>query len=260
MTTKQKGPIIIIGFLMLLVGTLLGMVLMFAASNKGSAQANKPDATEITQTSRHGDPSCACDADRFKNEYESLNGKDTGYDGKKYTAISIPKDNPIEYVDYTRVKQTLMSGTGVIYFGFPECPWCRSLVPVLIDAADEYGIDNIMYFNNKSERNAMHLDDDGNVVIDSEGTEDYKELLDLLGDYASVYKGLDDESIKRLYFPTVVFVKDGEIVYFHEDTVDSQEDPYVMLDADQQKELKGIMREGFAALYPQRCSVDEKGC
>ena len=40
---------------------------------------------------------------------------------------------------------------------------------------------------------------------------EYK-ILDILGDKASVYEGLEDDSIKRLYFPTVVFVNEDNSI------------------------------------------------
>lgn len=202
--------------------------------------------------------SVSCDADRFKSEYEALNGKDNGYGGT-YLNISIPVENKIEYVDSTRVKQVLSNGTGIIYFGFPECPWCRNIIPTLLDVANEYDTD-ILYLNNKAERDTIKLDDEGKVVIEKEGSKDYYEILGLLGEKASVYSGLNDETIKRIYFPTVVFVKDGEIVAFHEGTVDSQEDASVYLDAAQQKELKATLKGYFELIKPQRCSASEPAC
>lgn len=200
--------------------------------------------------------SVTCDADRFKSEYEALNSKDNGYGGK-HLAISIPTDNAIEYVDSTRVKQLLTNGTGIIYFGFPECPWCRNMVPTLIDVAAEYDM-KIFYLNNKSERDTIKLGEDGKVNMEKEGSADYYDILELLGEHASVYDGLNDDTIKRLYFPTVVFVKDGEIVGFHEGTVDSQEDASVYIDANQQKELKNILRGYFNKLKDERCPANEK--
>ena len=96
--------------------------------------------------------------------------------------------------------------------------------------------------------------------MEKEGSKDYYEILDLLGEKASVYDGLNDETIKRIYFPTVVFVKDGEIVAFHEGTVDSQEDASVYLDAAQQKELKTTLRSYFDLIKPQRCSSSGPAC
>jgi thiol-disulfide isomerase/thioredoxin len=202
--------------------------------------------------------STSCDADRFKSEYEALNNKDNGYGGK-YLEISVPTENQIEYVNSTRVKQVLTNGTGVIYFGFPECPWCRNITPTLLDVANEFDMP-ILYINNKEERDTIKLDESGNVKIEKEGSKDYYEILELLGDNASVYDGLNDETIKRIYFPTVVFVKDGEIVGIHEGTVDSQEDASIYLTVEQQKELKTTLKSFFEKIKPGKCSADSPAC
>ena len=76
------------------------------------------------------------DSLKFKEEYENLNGKDNG-NGKNYLSIDIKSYNPISYSNYEEIFDILDKGTGVIYLGFPECPWCRNLVPVLVDSALE---------------------------------------------------------------------------------------------------------------------------
>ena len=110
------------------------------------------------------------DASTFKEEYESLNDK-TNESGKEYVHVEIDEENPIKYSSYTEIMDILKNGTGVIYFGFPECPWCRNAVPVLFDAAKEMGIDSIYYFNALSMRDKKSLDDNGNIVVEEEGTE-----------------------------------------------------------------------------------------
>lgn len=235
---KKKLPIIVILLAILLI--VSNGILIFCL-------VNKDDTPAVSVT---------CNASRFKDEYEALNDKTYSGSERKYLSVSIPEDNPIEYVDYTRVKQILTNGTGVIYFGFPECPWCRNLVPTLIDVSNELGIEKIYYFNNKSERDVKSLDENNNIVVKTDGSDNYYELLELLGEHASIYDGLNDDSIKRLYFPTLIFVKDGEIVAFHEGTVDSQEDASVMMTAEQQKELKKLLKEYFGKVYSLKCSMD----
>lgn len=166
----------------------------------------------------------------FKLEYESLNGKND------YIDVNIPSDNSIVYADYEQIFD-ILDGTGVIYFGYPECPWCRNAVPVLIEAAKEAEVDQIYYLNNNEDRDTKTLKD-GKVVTEKEGTDNYNKLLEKLGDKASTYEGLEDNSIKRLYFPTLVVVKNGEITDYIEGTVDSQKDPQKPLNEKQKKELK----------------------
>ena len=82
----------------------------------------------------------------------------------------------------------------------------------------------------------------------------------MLGDYASVYEGLEDDSIKRLYYPTVVFVKNGNIIGVHTGTVDSQDDVSVYLTDEQQLELTNALSEYFEAVAPERCNNNGKTC
>jgi thiol-disulfide isomerase/thioredoxin len=189
---------------------------------------------------------------KFKNEYESLNGKLNSHD-KEYVKVELDDDNPYVYATYDEVMDILKNKTGVIYFGFPECPWCRNMVPVLADAAKELGIEKIYYFNALDMRDIKSLDEDGNIVIEKEGTKEYYELIEALGDSIGSYEGLNNDSIKRLYFPTVVFVKDGKILNAHIGTLDSQEDPYVVLNKNQKNELKNIYIDNINKVYDILC-------
>ena len=176
---------------------------------------------------------------KFEKEYEEYNGKETPYGGN-YLEIDIAKENNIKYSSYDEVYSILEDGTGVIYFGFPTCPWCRNLVPVLVDAAKEAGIDTIYYLNNMEDRDSKELVD-GEIVIKKNGTKNYYKLVEKLESVLGEYEGLNDSNIKRLYYPTVIFVKDGKIVDSHIGTVDSQENPSVFLNDEQYKELKDTL-------------------
>ena len=164
---------------------------------------------------------------KFKKEYESLNQKKNDA-GKTYVEIKVPKNNNVEYLTLKEVMEFLDHKTGILYFGFPECPWCRNAVPVLIDAAKEKDV-NIYYYNALPIRDIKQLDEKGNIITTKKGTKDYYKLVDKLKDFLPAYDGLNDESIKRLYFPTVFFIKEGKILDAHEGTVDSQKDPYKVL-------------------------------
>lgn len=63
---------------------------------------------------------------------------------------------------------------------------------------------------------------------------------------------------KRVYVPLVVFVKDGKIVDYHADTVESQRDPYVAL-TKEKDELINIYKEGILKVTGDRsCNEKEK--
>ena len=197
----------------------------------------------INQTSKD-------DALKFKKEYESLNIED------KYIQIDISTDNPMVYSTYNEIEKIITEQSGVIYFGFPECPWCRNAVPVLIDAAKEVGLDKIYYFNALEIRDIKSLDEEGNIIVEKEGTEEYKKLVEILYEHLDVYDGLNDPTIKRLYFPTVVFVRNGEIIGIHTSTVDSQTNPSEQLTDSQYQELKDIYSNFMLEVLGTVCDSD----
>lgn len=191
---------------------------------------------------------------KFKEEYESLNGKTQN--DKKIMNIEVLDDNNMVYVDSSEVIDIIKNKTGVIYFGFPTCPWCRNAVPVLLDAMKDAGLNQIYYANLLEERDQKHLDE-GEIVTDKEGSKNYQELLELLKDHLGAYEGLEDDSIKRLYFPTVLFVKNGKVEDIHIGTVDSQENPYERLTDKEYKELKNIYTKAIKKVQVLTCDTDK---
>lgn len=202
------------------------------------------------------------DALKFKKEYEEYNDKENS-NGKKYPTVNIDKDNNVKYSDASEIVGIIENGTGVIYLGYPKCPWCRNAVPVLLQAAEDSGINNIYYMNMYEERDSYIVDDNDNLILEKEGTDSYKKLLKALDSVLEPYlvenkKGEKiDTGEKRIYVPIVVFVKDGEIVGVHMDTVESQKDPYVILNDEQKDELYniyiGYMHDVLNDICDERC-------
>ena len=192
------------------------------------------------------------DALKFKAEYEALNGTKTD-SGNEFLDMSISKSNEIVYADINKVME-ILDTEGVIYFGFPECPWCRNAVPVLLEAAAEEEVP-VYYFNAKPYRDDLSLDDAGKVVVNKEKDEEYQMIYDKLYDSLPVYDGLNDETIKRLYFPSVVFVKDGKVISFQEGTVSSQEDPSIAMSKEQHDELKANYVKSFQDIKKAFCDI-----
>ena len=109
------------------------------------------------------------DASKFKREYEAYNGFSLG-EGT-YLKLDISKDNGIKYLNDDNIVEELSHGSKIIYFGFPDCNWCRMAVPVLLDAASLNGIKDIYYYNFKSVRNDYYLGKDNN------GSRVYEEII-----------------------------------------------------------------------------------
>lgn len=197
------------------------------------------------------------DGERFKQEYEELNDS--------HLEVNIDSDNMIKYISLEEAIDIIKNDTGVIYFGYPSCPWCRNAVPVLLDAASSTSLDTIYYVNAYNIRDVKEIDDDGNIVTTNEGDRLYDDLLGVLDDILDPYTITDDNGEvidlgeKRLYVPMVLFVKDGEVVSYHLSTVDSQEDSSISLNDSQRDELYNIYLDGINNVVGGICNVQESG-
>ena len=77
------------------------------------------------------------DAQKFKEEYESINGTKREKDGKEIRTIEIAENNPMVYATAEEIAKMMDDKeTVAVYFGFKDCPWCRSMVTTLIACAN----------------------------------------------------------------------------------------------------------------------------
>ena len=53
----------------------------------------------------------------------------------EYTEVG--KNNVFVYREADEIIKILEGGTGIVYLGFPECPWCQAYVPMLNEVAKE---------------------------------------------------------------------------------------------------------------------------
>lgn len=204
------------------------------------------------------------DSLKFKQEYESLNGK-TSFLNNKYSKLNISVNNPIKYSNYDEIINLIKRGTGIIYLGFPECPWCRSALPVLLDVSKNNNVETIYYLNIKNERDSYIVEDDKVIyAIDDDGkeikgTNGYFELLKVLDEYLSEYVieldgKLYEVGEKRLYAPSVIFVKNGYVTHIQVSTVETHIDPYKTLTSEQYSELYSIYENEILNIYNNTCS------
>ena len=206
------------------------------------------------------------DAIKFKEEYEKLNGA-VAYSDIKYSTLNINKNNPIKYSTYDEILKVIENESGIIYLGFPECPWCRSALPVLFEVAKDNEINTIYYLNIKNDRDSFvvkdneltyETDEDGN---EKKGTEGYFKLLEALDEhltpYTISYEGKTYETgEKRIYAPTVIFVRDGEVLGLHVSTVESQKSGFDKMTNEQKEELYGIYEDYILEMENSTCSSD----
>ena len=191
------------------------------------------------------------DAHKFKEEYEDFNEKQVAGREDKYPTIHLEENNPFYYASYEEIDNVL-NGTGIIYLGYPECPWCRNLVPLLAQASKKVGIGKIYYRNLKEERNILTLDD-GEIKEEKEGSKGYNALVETLKDTLPTYEGLENEEIKRIYVPYVLFVKEGKIVDTHTGTVEDQQNPFSPLTEEEKTKLLDILVDKMMKVADTSC-------
>lgn len=185
------------------------------------------------------------DAQKFKNEYEVYNDLVNENNGKLYLSVSIDEDNPVIYKTGKEILDVLEEETAIVYFGFPNCPWCRNIIKPLLNALEETNYDKLYYVDIWDIRDEYQYS--GSIIPEQtkKGTDAYYEILDFLGDnleeyYITEENIMYDTGVTRLYAPTVVTVKNGKVIGFHSGTLEEQDDPYVELDKDEQEKLKNI--------------------
>lgn len=204
------------------------------------------------------------DALKFKNEYESLNGEKVGNTSYKVRELNIPEDNPIVYADANDII-TMMDNndTFVVYFGFNSCPWCRSVLPTLLEVCDDENIDRIYYVDVKEIRDQMDVNDDGEVVLVKEGSEGYIGLLNrldnVLDDYTLEYKGKEvSTGEKRIYAPNVVSIVNGEAKELETGISDELVDPFMELTDDIKNDIYNKFKCSIKCVLENKNSCSSK--
>ena len=118
----------------------------------------------------------------------------------------VANDNRFVFASPGEVLEKFESGSGLIFLGFQQCPWCQQLAPLVDDAAKAEGLDKIYYLDI---RHARETNDDT-----------YKKLVEKLKPHLRT----DENGQPRVYVPDVTALKDGRVVghFLQETTVDGE--------------------------------------
>ncbi len=116
---------------------------------------------------------------RFSNEYNSVS-----------------KNNVFVYTKAQEVLDFFNGKSGIVFMGFSSNEWCSYYAKMLNDIALEYNIDKIYYYDFKADRNINNAN--------------YQNIVSKLSAY--LYK--DDEGHVDLTAPSIMIIKNGEILYF----------------------------------------------
>ena len=203
----------------------------------------------------------------FKEEYESLNNEKNSYNGTEYRVLDIAEDNAFVYKNASDILEMIDNNdTFAVYFGFSSCPWCRSVIPSLIDVSDTLGIDTIYYVDVKDIRDTLSIDEDGNIITTKEGTKDYYKLLEklslVLDDYTLTDKNGNEINTneKRIYAPNIVSVVDGVPTKMTTGISDKQIDAYMELTDEIKSDSYDKIKCTIECVVKEKamCTVDKK--
>lgn len=107
---------------------------------------------------------------------------------------NVTPDNPFVYASDQQILDIFDKGTGLVYLGFPQCPWCQELVGMIDQAAYTEQLDQVYYLNIKQAR--------------ASSSDTYQQLVTTLKPYLDK----NDDGEPTIYVPDVTAVKDGKII------------------------------------------------
>lgn len=148
-------------------------------------------------------------------------------DMSEYPSMQGVEDVRFKEISYKKFLELMDNEAfkGLVYFGFPACPWCVDVVPILNEIAIENEID-IFYVNKRNEVN----------LNDKESAEKVTALLD-----ESFGLEVNEETGEpTLYVPEVIAVKKKKIVAHHTGTVNGHDAPNAAINEDEAALLESI--------------------
>lgn len=171
------------------------------------------------------------ESDSFLSAYTELEDDSAFYEG-----------------DHDSVEKMLAHGTGILYFSFPECPWCQKYTPILADLATQADV-RILYYD-------IHQDKE-------DDREWYDTIAAEIDGKESAISRYDNDGNRLIYMPLVLFLDEGTIIGYDDETCDISSSEY-MPDTYWTAEKKEALSQKLLPLMEEvRSSQEEKnsgGC
>ena len=112
----------------------------------------------------------------------------------------VDKDNVFVYAKNLDVRSAIQSGNTIVFFGNNKSEWVNYYASILNEAAKNVGIKKILYYDFFDDRDTKN------------GT--YEKIVEILKDYVKT----NDLGVKNIYAPTLVVIKNNNILYFDDET------------------------------------------
>lgn len=149
--------------------------------------------------------------------------------GEAYPGLT--SDHNVITESSSAIISRLKSGTGIVFLGFKECPWCQKFLPILDRAADAEAVP-IHYLDIRKES--------------QENASGYREIITFL----SPYLRKDDNGQPRISTPDVSIVKNGSIIWRLEmdATTEAERTPETYWTPERQQRVLGELRTQIQAM------------
>jgi len=123
-------------------------------------------------------------------------------DGEKFSReySGIPTNNPFVYVNSSKVLSILENDTGIILIGFSSNKWMQEYVKELYPILIDNNINKVYYYDLSEDR--------------VKKLKNFREIEDIL----STYLKITDTGDEYLFTPALVFVSNGEIINYDDET------------------------------------------
>lgn len=192
---------------------------------------------------------------KFKKEYEIINNKINTKTSKKNRKVSIPEKNGIQYLTAKEMIEKINNrDTFIVYFGFSDCPWCRSIIETLISTMKDNGIKELYYVDIKEIRD-QYVVKNSYLIKEKEGTKAYERLIKKIGNVLKDYNVTDENGQevstgkKRIYAPNVVGIKEGKAIIMETGISDKQTDSYMKLTSKMKNDTKKQIENVINKIY-----------
>ena len=164
--------------------------------------------------------------------------------GHFFQPVAFPPQGQVRLIT---AEQVLELQDGIVFFGYPTCPWCRNTLPLVLETVNELG--HPLYYCQLDLYRDEYEIQNSSLVCTTPAGAGYPELLAKLANYLEDYVLTDPQGNslpvgeKRLYAPSVVVFQDSRATGFWELdlTLNTGQSKYDVWTPDQKNSLKNSL-------------------
>ena len=140
---------------------------------------------------------------------------------------------PFEKTDINTVFTMLENKqSGIVYFGFSDCPWCQEALPILKQVLEEQELSCYYVQTRDEERKALLKEEEKAAIME--------ESMDFLQK--------DEENNPQLYVPFVIVIDEGKVIDGHVGTVEGYDTNERKMNEEEKQQLKDSYSTMFTRL------------